>query len=180
MQQENSQSRNDVSVVGSEEYAGANRLETALGKGKKWGFIGGVIGDAVGALGSAAFIKADSPMALRAQAFTESLPMIGKKISGRAALIVGGALGLGMIGHKIGFYLTALHAWKDADAGREQFERLRSERDAALVRAETAEAGLQTLAKTTESFAQKHPPRIEQGGHTAAHAAASGETVVSR
>ena len=146
-----------------ETYAGPNRVEALLGKAKLRGFIGGITGNVVGAIGGALVVKPEGKMARYAEGVIDKLPtMVKKHLSGRSAVMVGLAVAGGYIGHKAGVIWGAATHWEDSKQGEVQFNRIIAERDAARAQLTTLQSHIDALASTSKEthaadyLAQKH------------------------
>jgi hypothetical protein len=155
----------------NEAYAGPGPVVTALGYAEKYGIWGNVVGAVVGFLGSEGITRITPSYVDKA---ARLLAKIGIENKGKLAIRIGGGLIGFVTGHYAGF---AYGAYKERGRGGEaknQFDRIKSERDHALDKVDKLEATLAEQAENTPPeraahFSEKHIPHTEHGGHAAAH-----------
>ncbi|MDX2095253.1 MAG: hypothetical protein SFW64_04865 [Alphaproteobacteria bacterium] len=151
-----------------EPYQGASDATIALGKGKIYSWIGSAAGVVVGALTSGHFSGSIEKYAPSATRLLQKLniPIEPKNVI-RAA---GGLAGL-VIGSYTGLAIGVARGMKTASVGREQFERVKGERNDALDRVKALEAAAAAhngvVVKPPSEFTKELPSRAAQGSHAA-------------
>ena len=159
-----------------EEYEGADKATVVVGQAKIYGWAGSIIGTIVGAIVSATTAVEHAKFTEKAQALFSAANM---PIKGRTAIIAGVALAGGFFGQWIGMAIGAARHIKNAGRGREQFERIKAERDEAMANVEIHNLDMnepmqeESAAKreSEASHIEGFISRTEQGGHTAAYIA---------
>ena len=150
---------------GEEEYEGASPATVALGHGSAYGWMGTVIGGIGGAIVSAISTREVGNYTKRA---TDFLAKVGVHVSGRSAIIAGGSFFGLVAGRYVGMAIGFKRGLKDANRGRDQFERIKAERDQALGELDTIKEEAPAASEPGVSYTEGLAARAEQGGHAAA------------
>ncbi len=163
----------------NEEYAGPSKVTLSAGKGFVLSMKLGMAGAVIGALVSFFTTQKSGFFTNRASSILKGIGL--PDVSGKSAVMLGSALLGGLIGKYTGLAIGAHRVLNNDDPGREQFERLKAERDAATLEKEALKNDLHTLQAEAEVRARSHTegtssrtsiePRLEAGGHAAAHEA---------
>lgn len=155
----------------NEEYAGPSRITISAGKGFvlsiKLSVLGALIGSAIGFFSSdknGMFTKRGTDL-LKALSF--------KDPEGKWVVALGGAVIGGFIGKYVGLAIGTKRALKETDPGREQFERIKSERDAyaAQTREMQREIDTHKRERRDANYSEQVESRMDTGSHAAAHEA---------
>lgn len=150
-----------------EPYQGASDATIALGKGKIYSWIGSAAGAVIGALTSGHFSGSIEKYAPSATRLLQKLniPLEPKNVI-RAA---GGLAGL-VIGSYTGLTIGVARGMKTAPVGREQFERVKGERNAALDRVKALEAAAVTTPPALDAPSADALSAAPANGHRHADA----------
>ena len=145
-----------------EEYEGVPLAVEVLGNGSTYGWIGRVGGAVIGGVIAAFNTAEGGPFTRRA---TETLAKLKINVSGKTAIIAGGALAGSIGGHLLGMLIGLGKAKSTLGKGRAQFERIITQRDDAL----TELANVKTqLEETRQKEAQAEPPKQPAAENTPA------------
>ncbi len=110
-------------------YEGPDTATVALGKGKIYGWGGSAIGIVTGVLTSGHFSASIEKYVPRATKLLETLKI---PIKAKTAIRTAGGVAGSFIGHYVGLAVGVAVGLKTAHRGRDQFERIKDQRDAAL------------------------------------------------
>lgn len=120
-----------------EPYAGPDDATIAVGKGKLYSWAGRASGFVIGSVVAYIGIKGENAASRSAQKWFEKF---GLDVSPRTTIVAGGGFLGSVVGHYTGWALGIKQGMKEAGHGREQFERVKAERDTARTRVAELEA----------------------------------------
>lgn len=161
----------------NEQYEGASKAVVVMGHTFAYQWGGRLVGAVVGAV--TALLNTEKP-----GKYTEEAGKLLARVnihSPRTAIALGSAIGGGIIGGWLGLGVGGLRAAKLPDRGREQFERIKSERNNYAAEMNALQGNVDILTQELEQhrhetehkgFRDQVPSREEAGSHTAAYEAA--------
>jgi hypothetical protein len=115
-------------TIDDDVYQGADTATVALGKGKIYGWAGSAFGIVTGVLTSGPFSASIERYVPRANKLLETLKI---PIKPKTAIRTAGGIAGSFIGHYIGLAIGVAVGLKTAHRGRDQFERIKDQRDVA-------------------------------------------------
>lgn len=155
----------------NEQYAGPSPSIIRLGYAQGYGILGNVVGALVGLVGAESITRSNPKYIEPAIKFLNKFNLKNQE---KLAIRIGGAAVGFLTAHWIGFFTGLCSNWSKGTIARDQFERVKNERDEAITKVEVLE---NTLNKHEEQehpkrFAEKHTAQqAEHGSHAAAHLA---------